>query len=43
MLVDCIFVAIAIGLQVVASLPYPLLDHDPPIRIIKNVMGFIIL
>ncbi len=43
MLVDCIYVAIAIGLQLVASLPYLLLDHDLPICIINDVMGFIIL
>ncbi len=40
---DCISITIATCLQAVIALPYPLLDHDPPIRIIKEAIGFIVL
>jgi hypothetical protein len=42
MLADCISITIVMGLQVVVALPYPLLDHDPPIHIIMDAMGFIV-
>lgn len=40
---NCIFAAIVTRLQVTIVLPYPLLNHDPPICIINDAMGFIIL
>lgn len=40
---DYIFVAIFSGLQAIVALSYPLLDHDLPINIVKNAIGFIIL
>jgi hypothetical protein len=40
---DCISIAISTGYENVIGLPYPLLDHDPPIHIILYAMGFIVM
>jgi hypothetical protein len=40
---DCISIAISIGYENAIALPYPLLDHDPPIHIILYAMGFIVM
>jgi hypothetical protein len=40
---DCIFVTIFSRLQAIVALPYPLFDHDLPIHIVKDAIGFIIL
>lgn len=42
MLNDCIFVAISLSLQAIVALSYPLLDHDLPLHIVKDAIGFII-
>jgi hypothetical protein len=40
---DYIFVVISSRLQAIVALSYPLFDHDLPIHIIKDAIGFIIL
>jgi hypothetical protein len=40
---DCIFVPISSGLQAIVALSCPLFDHNLPIHIVKDAIGFIIL
>ncbi len=39
---NSVSIAITTCLQAAIALPYPLLDHDLPIRIIKEALGFIV-
>jgi hypothetical protein len=40
---DCVSIAITSSFQAFASLPFPQFDHDPPLLIIKDAMGNVIL